>query len=159
MSCYIYQRSIATELFSWPTYIFIGCTKVHIYQVWLDTACLHLHRTSCDTHYITNEIQWEYVTLPPYHHQGNLATIKTPPPEQFSRDRFLDRFLDDPQMTLSTNFHRHNHWPLPQTITTITLLTWIQASTRQKIQPICPAPHLIGNVGNPSSDHSTWESL
>ena len=62
-------------------------------------------------------------TLPSYRHQGNLASSKALPPERFLRDQFLDRFSDDPQTTLSTNFHRHNHWPLPQTITTITLLT------------------------------------
>ena len=50
------------------------------------------------------------------------------------------QFSDDPQTTLSTNFHRHNHWPLPQTITTITLQIQIQAR--------------IGNEENPSSDHS-----
>ena len=104
---------------------------------------------------------------PSYRHQGNLASSKAAPPEQFLRDRFLDRFLDDSWTTLSTNFHRHNHWPLPKTITIITFLSGIQASQdRQKIQPICPAPHLlitltclnlgvtvIGNEGNPSSHH------
>ena len=38
------------------------------------------------------------------------------------------------------SFHRHNHWPLPKTITRTTLLTQIQAfQDRGKIQPICPA--------------------
>ena len=41
ISCYIYQQSITTELFSWPTYVFIACAKIHIYQVRLDMACLH----------------------------------------------------------------------------------------------------------------------